>query len=96
VTGDPFKTLRGRFPGWQCWRGISGLLYARKVKASPPLIVRAYSPAELAELIKLAEEPTNGVSEKSAPGPALVSIPVQRRAPHELRDGGHSYWYDRP
>ena len=48
---DPLAALRGRFPGWQAWRGVSGLLYARRLQTSPPVIVRAATAGELAARI---------------------------------------------
>lgn len=43
-------------PGWQCWPGvIPPLLYARYPRSTPPLVVRAGSPAELGEAIEAAE-----------------------------------------
>jgi hypothetical protein len=35
------------FPGWETWCGVGGLLYARRLKSSPPKIVRATSITEL-------------------------------------------------
>lgn len=40
------------FPRWHVWRGIAGLLYARRLMSSPPRVVRGQDPAELRELIK--------------------------------------------
>jgi len=48
---DPLAALRGKFPGWQAWRGISGLLYARRLRTSPPVIIRAATAGELATKI---------------------------------------------
>ena len=50
---DPLAALRGRFPGWQAWRGVSGLLYARRLRTSPPVIVRAATSDDLA--VKITE-----------------------------------------
>jgi hypothetical protein len=50
---DPLAALRGRFPGWQAWRGVSGLLYARRLRTSPPVIVRAATADALA--VKITE-----------------------------------------
>ena len=33
---DPLAALRGQFPGWEAWHGVSGLLYARRRMTSPP------------------------------------------------------------
>jgi hypothetical protein len=48
---DPLAGLRGRFPGWEAWRGVSGLFYARRLRTSPPVIVRAATPGDLATKI---------------------------------------------
>ena len=39
------------FPAWHVWRGITGLLYARKPKTSPPKVTRAADVATLRERI---------------------------------------------
>jgi hypothetical protein len=51
---DPLAPLYGKYPGWECWRGITGILYARLRKTSPPVVVRAATVEELAG--KVAEE----------------------------------------
>jgi len=48
---DPLAALGGKFPGWQAWRGVSGLLYARRLRTSPPVIVRAATADDLAAKI---------------------------------------------
>jgi hypothetical protein len=48
---DPFALLRGRFPGWQAWRGVSSLLYGRRLRTSPPAVVRAATAEDLAAKI---------------------------------------------
>ena len=30
------------FPRWHVWRGIAGLLYARRLMSSPPRVVRGH------------------------------------------------------
>jgi hypothetical protein len=40
------------FPRWHCWRGISGLVYARLPKSSPPIVVRAGDPLDLRDQIR--------------------------------------------
>jgi len=35
---DPLTVLRGQFPGWEAWRGVSGLLYVRRRMSSPPVV----------------------------------------------------------
>jgi hypothetical protein len=49
---DPLAVLRGQFAGWEAWRGISGLLYVRRRKSSPPIVFRGYTPKSLAEQIR--------------------------------------------
>jgi hypothetical protein len=43
------------FPHWHVWRGIAGLLYARRLMSSPPRVVRSQDPVELLDQIKRAE-----------------------------------------
>ena len=31
------------FPDWHVWRGVAGLLYARRPRSSPPKVVRGKS-----------------------------------------------------
>ena len=39
---DPeLLSIEADYPGWVAWRGVGGLLYARRVKSSPPKVVRA-------------------------------------------------------
>jgi hypothetical protein len=44
--------LETTFTGWHCWRGVSGIWYARRVRSSPPVVLRAESLAELKELVR--------------------------------------------
>jgi hypothetical protein len=54
ATPDPLAPLRGKLArGWECWVGISRILYARWRKSSPPIVLRAGAAEELAT--KLAE-----------------------------------------
>ena len=50
---DPLATLKLP-PGWYAWAGVGGILYARRLKSSPPIVVRAATAEELA--VKVAEE----------------------------------------
>jgi hypothetical protein len=43
------------FPYWHVWRGIAGLLYARRLMSSPPRVVSSQDPVELREQIMQAE-----------------------------------------
>jgi hypothetical protein len=42
-------------PCWHVWRGISGLLYGRLRRSSPPLVVRAQDIADLRDAIRREE-----------------------------------------
>ena len=46
------------FPHWHVWRGVCGLVYARRPRTSPPLVVRADNPVDLLAQIRLAEGKT--------------------------------------
>jgi hypothetical protein len=52
---DPLTVLRGQFPGWEAWRGVSGLLYVRRRRSSPPVVFRGYTAKALAEQIRAHE-----------------------------------------
>jgi hypothetical protein len=43
------------FPHWHVWRGVAGLLYARRPRSSPPKVVRGQDLATLRERILKAE-----------------------------------------
>ena len=54
---DPLRPLRGKLPwGWEAWVGISGLLYARRPRSSPPIVVRDTTAEGLAAKVAEAEE----------------------------------------
>ena len=64
MTAEPNDDERARalaqverdYPGWQTWPGVlAGVVYARRARSSPPLVVRAISPAGLRAAIKAAE-----------------------------------------
>jgi hypothetical protein len=44
------------YPGWRMWRGIAGLVYARLLRSSPPVIVRAGGPDAESETLDKIEE----------------------------------------
>lgn len=91
-----FTDLETRFPRWHLWKSSVGLLYARRLNTSPARIVRAENLADLSRQMEAHEDDCWRVSEKSAE--VVTGLPLRSRPkkPHELRDGGHSYWYDRP
>jgi len=44
------------YPGWHAWPAVlGGLLYARRPRTSPPLVVRAVTPDGLRQAIEGAE-----------------------------------------
>ncbi|HUY44619.1 MAG TPA: hypothetical protein VMV92_02670 [Streptosporangiaceae bacterium] len=42
-------------PGWHVWRGISGLVYARRLNSPPPLVVRGEDAVDLRDAIRREE-----------------------------------------
>jgi hypothetical protein len=38
--------------GWECWTGVGGILYARRRKSTPPVVLRAATADELADKIR--------------------------------------------
>ena len=57
---DPLAALRtqlaGRYPAWEAWLGISGILYARRRMTSPPAVFRGATPEAVAKQITEYEE----------------------------------------
>jgi hypothetical protein len=45
------------FPDWHVWRGVAGLLYARRPRSSPPKVVRGKTTVDLRDQILLAQAP---------------------------------------
>jgi hypothetical protein len=48
------SALAGRFPGWEAWRGVSGLFYAR-LRGTEDEPVSGEDPTDLADSIERAE-----------------------------------------
>ena len=56
VEGSPdWWPYAPEFPHWHVWRGVAGLLYARRPKSSPPKVVRGKDLKTLRERIIKAE-----------------------------------------
>ena len=64
MTAEPNDDERARalaeverdYPGWQTWPGVlAGVVYARRPRSSPPLVVRAITPTDLRHAIETAE-----------------------------------------
>jgi len=53
IPDEPETSLTSPYPGWHVWRGISGLVYARKLMSSPPVIMRDHSVDGLASQIRI-------------------------------------------
>ena len=51
MSGD--DDLEREFPCWHWWRGVSGLYYVRRVKSSPPIVLRAESKDELVGKVRV-------------------------------------------
>lgn len=52
------RALRGveaDYPGWCAWPGVLSLVYARRPRSSPPMVVRAASADGLRQAIETAE-----------------------------------------
>jgi hypothetical protein len=43
------------FPHWHVWRGVCGLVYARRPRISPPVVVRGEDAVDLRDQIRRAE-----------------------------------------
>lgn len=43
------------YPPWYAWAGVGGILYARRPRSSPPMIVRSSTAEGLGEAIEEAE-----------------------------------------
>jgi hypothetical protein len=43
------------FPQWHVWRGVSGLVYARRPRTSPPVVVRGENAVDLRDQIRRIE-----------------------------------------
>jgi hypothetical protein len=43
------------FPHWHVWRGVAGLFYARRIKSSPPTVVRGEDAVDLRDQIRQVE-----------------------------------------
>jgi hypothetical protein len=44
------------YPGWETWKGVlAGVVYARRPRSSPPMVVRAVTAEGLRQAIETAE-----------------------------------------
>jgi hypothetical protein len=44
--------MRATFPGWEVWKGICGLWYARRLLSNPPVVVRGEDLTDLRDQIR--------------------------------------------
>lgn len=44
------------WPPWRSWRGVNGLLYARRPRSSPPIVERSGTPDGLAQACREREQ----------------------------------------
>lgn len=52
-TAEPtLEDVQSEYPAWHCWRGIAGLLYARKPLTSPPVVIRGEDATDLRDQIR--------------------------------------------
>ena len=49
--------IEEKVPDWHVWRGVAGLLYARRPRSSPPKVVRGKNTVDLRDQIRMAELP---------------------------------------
>jgi hypothetical protein len=49
------RDVEAAYPGWSVWPGVIALLYARRPRSSPPMVVRSPTPEGLREAIENAE-----------------------------------------
>ena len=63
------------FPHWHVWQGVSGLLYARRPRTSPPVVVRGEDAVDLRNQMRQAEgRMTDGcAATNSNPDPRIKS-----------------------
>jgi hypothetical protein len=67
---NPEPTLddvAAEFPHWHVWRGIAGLVYARKPLTSPPVVLRGEDPTDLRDQI-------NGYLGRHLPPPSVAEM----------------------
>ena len=56
VQSGALAAIPGDYPGWLAWEGaIAGLLYARRPRSSPPMVVRSTTTDGLRREIESAE-----------------------------------------
>jgi hypothetical protein len=55
--GEELAAIDRDYPGWHAWpAALAGLVYTRRPRISPPLVVRAVTPDALRQAIEAAEQ----------------------------------------
>jgi hypothetical protein len=52
AAGPALDDVARAHPCWHCWEGVNGLCYARLLRSSPAVVVRAKDPADLHDSIR--------------------------------------------
>jgi hypothetical protein len=52
---DELAQVGWDYPPWYAWRGVGGIVYARRPRSSPPMLVRSATTQGLREAIEEAE-----------------------------------------
>ena len=82
------------FPQWYVWRGVCGLVCARRPRTSPPLVVRAENAGQLRAQIRRAEARSTSF-EGSGPEPADQEL-AQAKCVSVLLIRGTGRWRSLP
>jgi hypothetical protein len=80
------RRITAQFPDWHTWLGVTGQLYARRPRSSPPKVVRGAHPGELADAIREAEHPAYWERACAARAAAAGEL-AQRREEQARFDG---------
>jgi hypothetical protein len=51
----PWWPYAAELPNWYVWRGVNGLVYARRMRTSPPIVVRGEDAVDLRDAIRREE-----------------------------------------
>lgn len=50
------RRLLADYGGWEAWTGVSGIIYARRTRSSPPAVFRGVTPQAVADQVMQWEE----------------------------------------
>lgn len=55
-SGSALAAIERDYPGWHAWPAVlAGLLYARRLRSTPPLVLRSVTTVGLRQAIEAAE-----------------------------------------